>query len=176
MEDKLNSVYNDIYNWLIFAEAKNAALLTLNSSLLFFSFKFINTKVSCIPVLLIYLFIILILISSIICLITFIAKLYQNDFIEKCIINKLGTPSLEDNILYYKDIAKYSIDNYYNTFFKKYNVNNNLNTNEITYLKDLINQIIIISKITYKKYFLFNIAICFTIIPFIVLLFLLILA
>lgn len=169
MTDKLNSLYKDVYNWLTFAEAKNAALLTLNMSLFAFMLNYIEEQGIYNLSILIYFFITLILSSSLITLYTFLSKIYTFK------VKRIGNPSPKDNLLYYKDIVKYSVSEYYDKFSSKY-FNSKIHDNDVKYNKDIINQIITISSITYKKYYLFNIALFITMIPFIIMIIMIILA
>lgn len=60
----------------------------------------------------------------------------------KCSIN-----ILKDNLLYFGDIAKYDNNSYKIAVSNKYKI-----TNDDNYTSDLINQIVISSKIAYRKF------------------------
>jgi len=177
MEKKLKDILSDVTNWLNFAEAKNLALLTFNSVWLatfvkkFFESKGIGERV------LFAFFSIVSIIAIIICLISFIPKILPQIFlkttIEEVLKDKLPEKSETDNLLFYRDIFKYSEDEYYEVIQRRKFINyengvDNFNSDNYKYEKTMVKQIVILSGIAYKKYYLFNIAIKVTAFPFVI--------
>ncbi|MCE5200756.1 MAG: Pycsar system effector family protein [Armatimonadota bacterium] len=109
MEERLRFVFNNINEWLKFAEAKNAALVALNGaaavavlSLLKDSTKFAYTSKVCL------------LCSAALSSLSLILALLS--MWPKCGIGLLrgyGTPRTGDNLLFWGDIAKYGRANKY---------------------------------------------------------------
>ncbi|UZP03336.1 hypothetical protein JW813_16750 [Clostridium botulinum] len=177
-EGKLTNLLKDITDWLKFAEAKNLALITFNSAWLAYylknmidndlyqyKFLYIIGSLFCI-------------VSILLCFIAFLPKLVDNSKIEGWLKKRLGNITEKDNILFYKDIFKYSFKEYYEEFQKKVLKVKNIDSFESEnnrYEKTLIMQIVVLSGISYKKYLLFDISLKLTMIPFIFLIYLVIL-
>lgn len=164
-ENILNTL-KDITDWLKFAEAKNTLLITFNSAWLSFFIKkifepdnansqfYITTSIICI-------------VSLIISFISFVPKMFKKDIISNIIKKFSGEISEYDNLLFYKDISKYTEEIYYQKFQTKLmNIENPIpfNSSQNGYEKNLIKQIIVLSKTAYEKYFLFNISLNITIV------------
>ena len=169
LEERLNSVLADITDWLKFAEAKNALLITFNGAFLTFLvekiFNYSNTNVLFNIVLIVL--VLLNILSLFTCLISFTPKTFRIGIIDWLISKTLKEKEENDNILFYKDIAKYSTEEYYKRFQLKV-----MNDNETEKYDNerkcmdffLTKQIVTLSKIAYEKYFLFNLAIILTMI------------
>jgi hypothetical protein len=169
LENRLTVVLKDITDWLKFAEAKNLALITFNSVWLSYCIKNVfdsnvidykwayrRASLMCI-------------ISLIICFIGFIPKISNNKVFYTFIKWIIGKKKKQDNMLFYKHISKYSNEEYY----KKFQIDimgkeeDTYNTNINKYEKALIQQIISLSLIATKKYYLFSASIVITSVPFI---------
>ncbi|WP_394897197.1 hypothetical protein [Clostridium paraputrificum] len=168
----LQDLVKDITNWLNFAEAKNIALITFDSAWLTFWLKrFHENSIKEYKV--IYAFIsIIYIVALIICLISFIPKLFDKNIIEKRLKKSLDKKSSKDNMLFYKDIFKYSEEEYYKELKDRglYSKNSIEGSEEDInkYEKALVKQIVTLSGITYKKYYLFNISLVISIIPLVI--------
>lgn len=151
MEDRLKYILSLVNNWLKFAESKNAALLAADTTLALGLLKMLQSNVLSNQFLILYIsFSILILIlSAIICLISFLPQL---------IIPWLATthrPSETDNLLFYGDIAKYDPQRYLLLLHNQVTKD----TPEIDlYEEDIAEQIIVNSRIALRKFRLFNMA------------------
>ena len=169
LENRLTAVLKDVTDWLKFAEAKNLALITFNSvwlsyciknvfdsSVIDYKWAYVRASLMCI-------------ISLIICFIGFIPKISNNKAFHSFIKWILGKKRKQDNMLFYKHISKYSNEAYY----RKFQIDimgkedDSYNTNKNKYEKALIEQIISLSLIASKKYYLFTVSILITVIPFI---------
>ncbi|AYD39609.1 hypothetical protein D4Z93_03455 [Clostridium fermenticellae] len=153
MNNELETLYSDVKEWLKFAETKNAALITFDTAVLFFLLnlyvKTSYTNFANIEIL----YCIGLVISILICLSSYVAKLTNGDFLQHFFLNFIGTKNATDNYLYYKDICKYThteLETAYQKLFNKSKCTN--------YELCLINQIQAISSLAYKKYFLFNLS------------------
>ena len=139
--------------WLHFAEAKNAAIITFNVAVLsaFFDCKFASKN---------YIFativIVLMLVSIVISLVSFIPCMVNNKN-SICDKTKKTLNDVNDNLLFYKDIRNYDpvtyVEKVYNTYFK------NISCKVIPKIHlDYAKEIIVNSRITMKKLNLFSIA------------------
>lgn len=139
MEKK--DIFENINNWLRYAEAKNGILISFNGVLLFSSlslfkdFKHLPNFREYLAV-----FIVLILISMLINLLSFIPKTLSNT-------------TNTDNVIYWKSIAKQDENKFKEEVEKADTVISSLN-----------DEIIINSKIALAKFRIFNIALIFTVI------------
>ena len=159
MENKLKDILNDVTHWLNFAEAKNLALLTFDGVWLGNCIKrFYDTNK------IIYVaFAIPLIFAMIICLSSFIPQIHGAKWISKKLKKDLGDKEDTDNLLFYKDIYKYSAEDYYKEIQKIHLISNDqvidkFDSDKNKYEKAMINQIVILSGIAYKKHFLFDIA------------------
>lgn len=149
MEDKLKYIFENVNDWLKFAEQKNAAIIVFNTAMTIGILNVLkDVPQNCHD----YLFFLKLnlltnLFSIIIALLSFIPVLKRRDSHHEK-INK------NDNLIFYMDIANYSLDNYYEKFISKYGeptLKDNINFN-----KNLVSQIVNNSKITKRKYFYFK--------------------
>lgn len=157
MVDNLKDIFDNINNWLKFAEAKNGAIIALNSALIFGILK-LNSSITNQNILLNYYIsigIFLLFVSIIMALLSFIPRLnYPYIIFDK--------PTENDNLLYFGDILKYTPLTYYEKLQIKTCGESNKKDFEMYY----INQIIINSKITFIKFKQFEIAVWFTLSAF----------
>ncbi len=151
MEEKLKLIFANINDWLKFAEAKNAALITVDGAALFCVLNIFNENnkgLEPYKYVLIALSAIL-LASVIIAFVSFIAKIKNME----C----KGYKLLEsDNLTFYGHICKYSAETYLKAIYKKYEVREVDYDTISNFEKDLANQIIVNSQIVLKKIKLFN--------------------
>jgi hypothetical protein len=152
MADTLKDIFENVNNWLKFAEAKNATLVAGNGLIIFGTLRLINDM--CIHEYIlyyIYFSLFLISISLVMALVSFMPKLKIPDFL---LNNKIETT---DNLLFFGHIVKYQDKTYLDK------INNIIKSQDSTDL-DLMyaQQIIINSKIAMNKYNIFNNALHFT--------------
>ena len=157
MVNSLKDIFDNVNNWLKFAEAKNGVVIALNSALIFGVLK-LNSTLTNANILRDYyisMVIFVLLISTIMALLSFVPRLkYPYIHFEK--------PNNNDNLLYFTDISKYTPVQYYEKIQTIYNMKSDKKDFETHY----INQIIINSKITFIKLKQFEIAVWFTLSAF----------
>ena len=152
----LKDIFDNVNNWLKFAEAKNGAIIALNATFIFGILKlgiinddngnsFLNYYL--------YIAIFMLTLSIIIALLSFVPRL-NHSYIQ------FKKPLDKDNLLYFGDIAKYTPSKYEERLNISIKVDDEKNSTLNTYY---INQIVINSKITFIKFKQFEIAIWFTI-------------
>lgn len=130
--------------WLSFSEAKNGALVALNVA-----FMAVCTQISNMSVVFCSLTCIILLVSSVFCLLSFYPNL-SNKFQR----NPNGVVT-NANLIFYGDIAKMQNKNMYiNSVKNRYHIN--VNTDETEQCDDLATEILINSQITILKYKLFK--------------------
>ncbi|OEG73932.1 hypothetical protein BEL05_08470 [Shewanella colwelliana] len=154
MDEKLKDIFSNINDWLKYAEAKSATLIAGNGAIIFgFSRLGLNENINC--YLGYYLFFcgFLSLISLSICLLSIIPALNMPWD------SKPSGTNDSDNILFFRDIAKYTPLSYLNKLAVKIGQEH---VDVTGFQKDLAFQIISNSTIANKKYTYFNIAIWFT--------------
>lgn len=156
MVSTLKDIFENVNNWLKFAEAKNATLLAGNGILIFGILKTIQ-KLDMNIYLLYYIYfcIVLFSLSLIISLISFIPKVKIPSFL----LSKETKES--DNLLFYGDILKY---NEKSLLIKLEEVISKNEDKEVSkkFKTMYAQQIIINSKIARNKFLFFDIAIKFT--------------
>lgn len=145
--DFLLKVFNNVNYWLDYAERKLSyitTLFTIISGLCAFLFDsyFKNNKFIILFIIIFFLFYI---VSLLLTLDSF------SPIIDKFIkINSVGNVDMQkDNLIFYGDIAKYGSDTYKNALINRYSMS--INNDDYDAL-DLIDQIVVNSKITNKKY------------------------
>lgn len=171
LKEYLEKIYLETSDNIKFAEAKNAALITLNSALI----AFISTMIFDKNIILMYritllVFIAFLAISLLFSLLSFRATTGS----ENCIIRKfykmldsMNTVPLNPQMnMYYSYIHKYYDKSRPDSFLD--------NIPDITccdkanyYYKQMVQQIVDLSGIAYRKYTIFNIAICVELFSFI---------
>ncbi|MED4990111.1 hypothetical protein ETC01_00705 [Geobacillus sp. NFOSA3] len=160
----LTDLYSDIREWLKFAEAKNAALLTFDSACLFTLLRYqdvVFPKKDGYANLFFTISLIIILISIIILMISFLPKRFK-----KGLKNNEHSHPFSKNLLYYGDIVKYSPQRFLASIFHKYNIDNFDKNNK--YFNDLCTQIISLSRISVRKYRMFKCSLVLNILFFII--------
>ena len=110
IQELLKEIFNNINTWLAHAEAKNAAIIAFNITCLSFIWNMKDIdKIRTF----FYIICIGMLLSTIIALISFFPQLDKK--------NKSKNPYPEnDNLIFYKDIAKYCQEEYIKAIFKQY--------------------------------------------------------
>ncbi|MSR92270.1 hypothetical protein [Inconstantimicrobium porci] len=167
MKGELKEILKDVTSWLNFAEAKNLALITFDGVWLsFFIKQFFECKTG--PKTLIVICSVMTALPILISLVSFLPKLFTKLTIESILKLTLDDKSDNDNLLFYKDILKYSPNEYYEAIQKRKFINHEeeydkFESEKYRYEKTLIIQIVTLSGIAYKKYFLFNVALILTI-------------
>lgn len=169
--DLLYKVFENVNNWLNFAEAKNAANLAFIIAMLQ-----VVTSIDFIPMSEPRFFLsILLLISGMFSIISFIPNNKLIGFFsEVFLIFRQNNINENDNLIFYKDIKNYTKEEYLIKIYKYYLEKEY--TIESKYEFDLSEEIIENSKIAVSKYLLFKIAVCFDIIFFLIIIILLIIA
>lgn len=151
VKELLKDLYKDVGEWLKFAEAKNGILLTITGVLLFGLLRMLPSNNEWIKqlenTLLLSSFILTV--SILIILSSYIPMLNTNKLQKK--IRQLR----DLNLLYYKDIATFTKEEYVKELENRYNIT--LKTEEENLIKDQVEQIISLSKIALRKYIFFNI-------------------
>lgn len=110
VQELLKEIFNNVNSWLAHAEAKNAAIIAFNIACLSFiwDIKDINEiKVFA------YFICIGMIISTIMALISFFPMMGKEN-------GNKSIHSVRDNLIFYKDIAKYSKEEYIKAIFKQY--------------------------------------------------------
>ena len=154
MEDKLKDIFENVNNWLKFAEAKNATIVAGNGLLIFGICRLLkDTSINEWILYYIYFVIFIMLLSFVVALISFIPNVKLPHYLYN---NKKS-----DNLLFFGSIMHYNEDSY----LKELNESLGLNSEE--YKTKKINkmyaqQIIINSQIAMKKYNIFNISLHLT--------------
>jgi hypothetical protein len=153
MVDTLKDIFDNVNNWLKFAEVKNATLIAGNGVMIFGVMKILNDlNLNQYAIYYIYFSMILLFISLVISLISFMSKLKIPDFL----LHSESTKS--DNLLFFGDIVKYREQ----TYLKKiHELLASETTSELDFM--YVQQIIVNSKIAINKFKLFNVALNFTI-------------
>lgn len=135
----LDNALNRTDDWLKFAENKNALLLATNSGLFFGLLKLYTDEKTVVYLLPLG----VIILSSIICSLSFIPKIKVSGFYSN------NSKNEKDNLLYFGDISKYTPVEYLEMLSLEINQLNNY----------YANQIVVNSQIALTKFTLFNYAI-----------------
>lgn len=157
LEDKLLKIFGNVNDWLKFAEAKNAALITFNGVILFNSYNLFKSifNISFWLDFYIYSFIICLILSILISLFSF----YPQTNISK---STSKAPNDNDNLIFYTHIIKYKEIDYLNALNIAANQQNNKESNPSKIELNYATQIITNAKIADRKYMCFKFAIWFT--------------
>lgn len=165
MNEKLKYIFENVNNWLNFAEAKNAAIVALNVAIIFgiFSIQDINSYK-----LYIFVPVVLVLLSLIISLYSFVPM--TSNSVDKKLEFWANRAKATENIFLYSYIGKKfktdNVDLYLKMVAKAIDVNNYRKNGED---EDLAKEIIYNAKITIRKYELFRISITILIIAIVIL-------
>lgn len=156
--DVLKDLYKDVTEWIKFAEAKNAALLTFNGVLLFGILKLIeSTNILIKPFsTVLYISSALLVINIVYILFSFLPLLNQSKKIGSVQANRSIT---NENLLFYGNLHKLTPDVFLDRISSKYGLTN---IKEQPYFKDLSIQIITLSFLAVRKYNIFRNAVYIT--------------
>lgn len=157
MEKKLELVFDNVNNWLRFAEAKNAMLLGFNGVVFWGAVKLLPLKLSDFKTFNYYLLVMLVLLSfsCLVVLLSFVPNL-------KILRPSFNFKKNNDNYLYFDVLRSKTVDD----IITKYNVEGEP---VLDYHKHLAEQIITNANITKKKYDYFTLAIWISISAFVTL-------
>lgn len=161
LEEQLKNIFTNINDWLKFAETKTAALLTANGLMIFGIIRTLsNVEKNLYSNSVLYLVVLLLIISLLLCLVSFIPSLKIPWLLKvKKILDN-------DNLLYFADIAKYDSK----VYLEKLAISLEKPEYQASTFDDYYaQQIIINSIIALKKYRLFTFSIYFTVIAVILL-------
>lgn len=155
--DKLRFIFDNVSNWLKFAESKNAALLVVNSGIAFGIIRIIEAQdLNKFAFYYLFLCVGLVVISASICLVSFIPKI---------IIPSILTGKLVDatnaNLLFFGHIAKFTPKDYLQALISQSIISEE--DSQDKFLESLANQIVINSIIAYTKFSYFKVAIWLTV-------------
>ncbi len=158
MEKRLQYIFGNVSDWLKFAEQKNAGLLVANIAIIVAFSKLISDESITNQILNYYLIegIILIPVSLLICLLSFIPQ------VEIPYLARRKTPSGNENLLFYGEIRNLSVNEYVYALQSLCKEENQENNTKLELYKHYANQIIVNSQIAYKKYSFFSLATHFT--------------
>lgn len=156
--DRLKFIFDNVNNWLKFAESKNAALLVANSVFIFQVFRILtdNKNTGRFVYICLLVCVVLAAISACLCLLSFIPKIsIPSSCTGECV------PEENANLIFYGHIAKFTFKRYWEALRTQ-----NIISEEYVqdkFLAAIANQIVINSKIALTKYIFFKIAIWFTV-------------
>jgi hypothetical protein len=151
LDDQLKNIFTNINDWLKFAETKTAALLTGNGLLIFGIIRTLkDQEINPALTQFIYFVLLLLILSLLTCLISFIPSLKLPWLITS------KKPSDSDNLLFFGHAAKYNSESYLEKLFSS---TENPEKSFTTYEKYYAEQIIVNSIIALRKFRLFTFAI-----------------
>ena len=142
VQELLQGIFDNINNWLVFAEAKNAAIIAFNIacfSILFGIKEYADAGI------LFYIVCVGMVISSMLALISFLPQM------GKYAKNTKGH-SVCDNLLFYKDIAGYGGTEYFKAVIKQYYKKDILDSEILKLEKDLSDEITYNATVIERKY------------------------
>ena len=159
MEERLRYILTTVNEWLKFAEAKNGALLAADIALLFGVFKLLNELTG--REVFIYFAIVLVILSAISNLVSFIPQLKLSSFTPRKRTEK------EASLIFYGHIAKYEPQSYVKALYAE----SGAEPAAIAQIEvDYAQQIIINSRIAVRKYLCFNVGLWLTVLAMLFLL------
>ncbi|WP_047691419.1 Pycsar system effector family protein [Vibrio sp. ZOR0018] len=150
IEEKLDSVFSNVNDWLKFAEQKNAALLVLNGGIVWGMTRVLSQvdKLALVSYWSSLAGYIVLVCSAIICVISFLPILEEKWF-------KPDAKKSSDNCFYFADIAKYSKSDYLALLSARLEIDSYKAT---PYEIDLSSQIVTNAEIALDKYKKFKLA------------------
>jgi hypothetical protein len=159
VEERLRYILTTVNEWLKFAEAKNGALLVADIAILFGVFSLLNESTG--QRVFIYLAIVLVIVSAISSLVSFIPQLKVFSFTSK---KKTGEKA---SLIFYRHIAEYEPQSYVEALHAEAGAEPTVIASiEVDYAQ----QIIMNSQIAVRKYLCFNVGLCLTILALLFLL------
>ncbi len=152
MYDTLKDIFDNINDFLKFAEAKHAALIALNSAIIFGFLKvYADYKGHSDLKTLIFTVLLCIGTSLLFSFLSFFPK-------TKNLIKPISNKTQQRNIFFYEHLAELTLEE----FIEECNSLKDSRTGITRIERDLMNQILVNSRITSNKYFLFKFALCAT--------------
>jgi hypothetical protein len=159
MEEKLRYILTMVNEWLKFAEAKNGALLVADTAILFGVFTVLNRSAA--QRVFIYLAVVLVIVSAISSLVSFIPQLKVLSFTSK---KRTGKKA---NLLFYGDIAEHDPQSYIEALHAESGTESKvIEPMEVDYAQQIITN----SRIAVRKYRCFNVGLYPTILALLFLL------
>ena len=159
-EEQLNSIFANVNEWLKFAEAKNFGLLTLNAAIVFglTQIEFCENSIYQKIILIVFgIFAFFSFLFSLISVFPIVSKVGKNKY-SKTFINKFSNwidkEELFENIHFYGYLRSINKSEFETKFLAKVNSNVSFTTFE----KEIVEQILFNSRISWLKYQLFKIA------------------
>ena len=144
-----------VNDWLRFAEAKNGALIAFCSACVFGLLKFPSDWITVTPgfkaglaVAVVFLFI-----AIIVCMWSFSP---QTNRLEIMFWQANEDCNETDNLIFFGDICKYSADELFDSLCERYCMPTEYSPQQRQYILDLTNQVVVNSKITMRKFRLFQ--------------------
>lgn len=158
VETKLLRIFDLVNDWLRFAEAKNGALLAFCSAAIFGLLKFPGDWVVITPSFKAGLAVVVVFLLLAI-LISIWSFLPQTTRLEIILWPAADERKETDNLIFFGDICKYSAEDLFDRLCDRYSAPNEHSHQQRQYLQDLANQVVVNSKITMRKFRLFQRAI-----------------
>ena len=160
VESKLLHIFDLVNDWLRFAEAKNGALLAFCSACIFGLLKFPNDWITITSSFRagLVVAIVFLLLAILICVWSFFPQITR---IEVMLWPLTDECKETDNFLFFGDICTYSVEDLFDRLCERYSTPFDFSQHQKQYLHDLANQIIVNSKITMRKFRLFQRALGF---------------
>lgn len=156
--DRLKFIFDNVNNWLKFAESKNAALLVANSAFIFQVFRILIDDENINKFVYFYLVICIVLaaISACLCLLSFVPKISIPSI-------STGEYVQEENanLIFYGHIAMFTPNKYWEALRTQNIISEEYAQDK--FLAAIANQIVINSKIALTKYIFFRIALWLTV-------------
>lgn len=162
MQDELRYIFENVNNWLKFAEAKNAAVVAFNGAITMGALSLLKGYSPPLPIWYLWIVVVSVALSTICALLSF----YPQTEIRWWW--KTGTPSSEDNLYFYGHISKYSSEHYLQTLFAALpngiEKNNTVGCSPQAFSRiemNIAEQIVINAEIASRKYAFFKVALWF---------------
>ena len=160
MEERLRYILSTVNEWLKFAEAKNGALLAVDSAIIFGALKLVSDA-SWLNAILSYSTVSLAIASAVSCLVSFIPRINLPSFTLRKI------PEKDTSLLFYAHIAKYNPESYLKALCSQ-SCDSMESSSSLEI--DFARQIVTNSKIAVKKYNCFTVGLWLTVTALILLL------
>ena len=169
LDELLEKNFSNVNSWLNFAEAKNAANIAFVVACIAAIFSLEDKNV------LLYIICILLIISGICSLVSFLPRL-GNKVVKtiSIIFKNKKRKAKEDNLIFFENIKEYKGDTYIKQVCKIYFGENKFNSTK--YQLDLSDEIVYNSDIASRKYKFFKLAVYLDIVAFLILAFSIVLA
>jgi len=153
LTEQLEEIFENVNNWVKFAEAKNVALLTLNAAGIFGLLRLYGSFAPDAAWVLVAMLgaILLLFASLVICLVSFFARVRVSRSL-------FARPAEAGNLYFYNHIAEMEVDGFVDAVRDSMGYQGDVGKLH----RDLANQIVVNSRIARKKYVLFNAALWVT--------------